>query len=69
MPGAVTSIVAPKLLNSASVSSQKKKNSQQPPNPPGSPSRSVRAETEMTSGNAAGMNLDASTVELPAAAM
>ncbi len=68
MPGAVTSTVAPKLLYSARVSSQNRKMSQQPAWPPGSPSRSVRADTAMTSGKAAGMNVEVSTVELPAAA-
>ena len=40
----------------------------QPPSPPGSPSRSVSAETAMTSGNAAGMKVEVSADELPAAA-
>ena len=61
-------MVEPKLLYSARVSSQNRKISQQPPFPPGSPSRSVSAETAITSGKAAGMNVEASTVELPAAA-
>jgi hypothetical protein len=34
---------------------------------PGSPSRSVSAGTVITSGKAAGMKVDASTAELPAA--
>src|SRR5215213_11720604 len=39
----------------------------QPAKPPRSPSKSVKAETVITSGKAAGMNVDASENEFPAA--
>src|SRR5207247_6993361 len=57
-PGAVTSIDGPLFEKNAISSSQAYQNSSmtnwQPASPPGSPSKSVIAETVMTSGKAAG---------------
>ena len=68
-PGATTSTDAPKLLNSASVSSHSVEKSSrmnlQPASRPRTVSKSVRADTLMTSGNAAGTKLPALTAELP----
>ena len=68
-PGATTSTDPPKLLNTASVSSHSVVKSSrmnlQPPSPPRTVSKSVRADTLMTSGNAAGTKVPASTAELP----
>ena len=60
----------PQLLKKASVSSHSYQNRSatkaQPFRPPGWPSKSASAETEITSGNAAGTNVLALTAELPA---
>jgi hypothetical protein len=68
VPGAAISTAVPQFENPAVVSSGCTCwQVVWPPWPPGSPSESARADTVMTSGWAAGWNVEASTRLLPAA--